>query len=149
MKQWTREITISAPIETVWRLFEPEHLHKIMPQVVSHIPVTVTEEEVGSIYRQQYKEGSRVQEYDVETLAYENKPHFKRLKVGFTLANMFEITAQYDLEKMDVNTTKFTYTATNKPLKWFVRLMLFFASETVVTAFTERVKQVAEAESKQ
>ncbi|UOY92490.1 SRPBCC family protein [Ectobacillus sp. JY-23] len=147
-KQWTTETEIQAPIEVVWGLLNEENLHKIMPQVVEHKPIKITEEGVGTIYRQKYKEGKRVEEYDVETLEYENTPQFKKMKVGFTLANMFEITATYELQKMNEDTTKFTYTATNKALKWFVHIMLFFANEAVVTTFAKRVKQVAEEEAR-
>ncbi len=146
MKQWTKDIEINAPIEQVWVLFDstPENLQKIMPQVVEHKPIKITEEMVGSIYRQKYKEGKRIEEYDVETLEYSNTQNKKKLNVGFTLANMFEITALYELNKINDNKTSFTYTVTNRPLKWFVTLFLLFATEKVVIKFLERVKNVAE-----
>lgn len=121
-------------------------MQKIMPQVVEHKPVKITDEVVGSVYRQKYKEGKRIEEYDVETLEYTNAPGKKKLKVGFRLANMFEITAFYELNKIDDRKTSFTYTVTNQPIKWFVKLFLLFASEKVVIEFLERVKNVAEAE---
>ena len=101
MKSWTREIEINAPIDQVWKLLDGtlEDMQKIMPQVVEHTPVKVTEEEVGRIYRQKYKEGKRIEEYEVKTLEYQNDPDEKRLKVGFTLANMFDITALYELKE--------------------------------------------------
>jgi uncharacterized membrane protein len=54
LKEWTKEIEIDAPIEKIWALFDGslENMQKIMPQVISNIPVKVTEEGVGSIYRQ-------------------------------------------------------------------------------------------------
>ena len=55
------------------------------------------------MYRQQYKEGKRISEYDVETLVYANTPEKKKLKIGFTLEGMFEITAYYELTKLDEN----------------------------------------------
>jgi len=118
-----------------------------MPQVVEHKPVKITEEGVGSVYRQKYKEGKRIEEYDVETLEFSNQPDQKKLKVGFTLANMFEITAFYELTKVNHHKTSFTYTVTNWPLKWFIKLFLLFATEKVVVEFLERVKSVAEAET--
>lgn len=146
MKQWTKDIEINAPIEQVWVLFDStlENMQKIMPQVVEHKPIKITEEMVGSVYRQKYKEGKRIEEYDVETLEYSNTQNKKKLKVGFTLANMFEITALYELNKINDNKTSFTYTVTNRPLKWFVTLFLLFATEKVVIKFLERVKNVAE-----
>lgn len=149
MKTWTKDIKINAPIEHVWEFLNGslEDMQKIMPQVVENKPVKITEEVVGSVYRQKYKEGKRIEEYDVETLEYSNFPDNKKLKVGFTLANMFEITALYELHKINENETSFSYTVTNRPLKWFVKLFLLFATEKVVVEFLERVKNVAEAET--
>ena len=150
MKTWTKDIEINAPIEQVWMYLDGSlvNMQKIMPQVVEHNPVKITDEVVGSVYRQKYKEGKRIEEYDVETLQYSNTPSNKKLKVGFTLANMFAITAFYELNKINDYKTSFKYTVTNRPLKWFVKLFLFFASEKVVVEFLERVKNVAEAENK-
>ncbi len=70
MKQWSKEIEVHAPIEQVWSLFDGTlaNMQKIMPQVVDHQPVKVTDGVVGSVYRQTYKEGKRIMEYDVTTL---------------------------------------------------------------------------------
>lgn len=146
MKQWTKEIVINAPIEQVWLLFDGslENMQKIMPQVVEHKPIKTTEDRVGSVYRQTYKEGKRTEVYDVRTLEYSNQSDQKRLKVDFTLANLFEITALYQLNKVN-DKTLFEYTVTNRPLKWYVNLFLLFASDKVVVEFLERVKKVAEA----
>jgi hypothetical protein len=146
MKQWTKEIEINAPIDTVWGLLDGslEEMQKIMPQVVDHQPVKVTNEGIGSIYRQKYKEGKRVEEYDVETLEFENSPDKKKLKIGFTLAKMFEITALYELKAINEQKTHFKYTCTNRPLKAFLKLFLFFASDKIVVQFCERVKKIAE-----
>ncbi|MGN4126480.1 SRPBCC family protein [Lysinibacillus sphaericus] len=148
MKTWTKSIEINAPIEHVWKLLDGSltEMQKIMPQVVENKPVKITEEVVGSVYRQKYKEGKRIEEYDVETLEYTNTPDNKKMKVGFTLANMFEITAFYELNKINEKETYFTYTVTNRPLKWFVKLFLLFATDKVVVEFLERVKKVAETE---
>ncbi|MFJ5762678.1 SRPBCC family protein [Neobacillus sp. NPDC093182] len=149
MKEWTKEIEINAPIEKIWDLFDGslEKMQKIMPQVVGNTPVKVTEEGVGTIYRQQYKEGKRIEEYDVETLEYLNTPEFKKMKVGFTLANIFEITAAYEVTKINEQKTRFKYTTTNKPLKAIFKLFLWFASDKTVVKFVERVKELAEEES--
>ncbi|MBV7509414.1 SRPBCC family protein [Bacillus sp. sid0103] len=148
MKEWMKEIEINAPIDQVWKLLDGtlEEMQKIMPQVVDHQAVKVTTEGVGSIYRQRYKEGKRIEEYDVETLEYVNTPAKKKLKVGFTLAKMFEITALYELSAINEQKTLFTYTCTNKPLKGFLKLFLFFASDKIVVQFCERVKKVTEEE---
>ncbi|UKJ47327.1 SRPBCC family protein [Lysinibacillus sp. 1 U-2021] len=148
MKTWTKTININAPIENVWTLLDGSlaDMQKIMPQVIENKPVKVTEEGVGSIYRQKYKEGKRIETYDVETLEYSNTPDKKILKVGFVLANLFEITAYYELNKINETETSFTYSVTNNALKWFVKLFLLFASDKVVVQFLERVKTVAEAQ---
>ncbi|MEK3936623.1 SRPBCC family protein [Sporosarcina sp. FSL W7-1349] len=146
MKAWTRNIEIHAPIEQVWSFFDGslDKMQQIMPQVVEHKLVHLTENKVGSIYRQKYKEGKRIEEYDVETLEYVDEPAHKKLKVGFTLAHLFEITAQYELVKIQDHQTSLTYTVTNRPLKWFVKLFLWFATDKVVNEFLERVKKQAE-----
>ncbi|WP_042142287.1 SRPBCC family protein [Paucisalibacillus sp. EB02] len=149
MKEWTREIEINAPIDQVWKLFDGslEDMRKVMPNVVENTLVKETENFVGTVYRQKYREGKRVQEYDVETLEYQNDEDYKRVKVGFNLANVFEITATYELKKIDDNKTHFRYTTTNNPLKWFVKILVKLAnSDKVVVQFVERVKKVAEAE---
>lgn len=148
MKTWTKTTNINAPIENVWKLLDGSlaDMQKIMPQVIENKPVKVTEEGVGSIYRQKYKEGKRIETYDVETLEYSNTPDKKILKVGFVLANLFEITAYYELNKINETETSFTYSVTNNALKWFVKLFLLFASDKVVVQFLERVKTVAEAQ---
>ncbi|WP_028392467.1 SRPBCC family protein [Bacillus cihuensis] len=149
MKKWTKDIEINAPIEQVWKFLDGslENMQEIMPQVVEHKPIKITEEVVGSIYRQSYREGKRVEEYDVETLEYSNEANKKKLKVGFTLANMFEITAFYELNKINDHKTLLKYTVTNRPLKWFVKLFLLFATEKVVVEFLGRVKNVAESQT--
>ena len=149
MKQWTKEIEIDAPIEQVWKFFDGslENMQKIMPQVVDNTPIKITDGMVGSIYLQKYKEGKRVMEYEVETVEYIDSSNEKKMKIGFTLANMFDITARFELVKLDDHKTSFKYTATNRPLKWFVKLFLLFATDKVVVEFVQRVKKVAESEN--
>ncbi|MFC5652620.1 SRPBCC family protein [Paenibacillus solisilvae] len=148
MKHWSSEIEINAPIEQVWSYLDGslEQMQKIMPQVVENKPVTITKEVVGSVYRQKYKEGKRIEEYDVHTLEYSNNLNDKKLKIGFTLANCFEITALYELHRVN-DQTILRYTATNKALKWFMKLFMIFAADKVVIKFLENVKKAAESES--
>lgn len=149
MKSWSKEIEINAPIERIWELFNGslENMQKIMPQVVDNQPIAITDDMVGSVYLQKYKEGKRIMEYNVETLTYLDSSNEKKVKVGFTIAKMFEITAQYELIKLDDYKTCFKYTTTNRPLKWFVKFFLLFSSDKVVIQFVERVKKVAELEN--
>lgn len=149
MKQWTSEVEIDAPIEKIWSLLDGslENMQKIMPQVVENKPKTITDNKVGSVYVQKYREGKRVMEYEVETIEYVDTAEEKKMKAGFTLANMFDITARYELVKLSESKTLFKYTATNLPLKWYVKLFLLFASDKVAVEFVQRVKQVAESEN--
>ncbi|MFC3040511.1 SRPBCC family protein [Virgibacillus xinjiangensis] len=149
MKKWTKRIDISAPMEKVWNLFdgELEDMQKIMPQVIDHQPISITDERTGSVYLQKYKEGKRVEEYEVETLEYVDRTDAKKLKIGFTLAGMFEVTACYELEKIRDGSTTLIYTVTNRPLKWFAKVFLLFATDKVVDDFMVRVKTVAELEN--
>lgn len=147
MKSWTKEIEINVAIDQVWELLNGnlEDLQKIMPQVVANDPVKLTPEKIGSIYLQKYREGKRIQEYEVKTLEYSDEIHFKKLKVGFTLANMFDITAKYELKVIDSDTTLFKYTASNAPLKWYLKPLVLLGSDKIVIQFVQRVKEVAEA----
>lgn len=147
MKQWSKSIEIDAPIEQVWQYVDGdlEKMQQIMPNVVSNTLINKTDEVVGSVYRQEYREGKRVEAYDVHVNEYENTPTHKKMKVGFTLANLFDITAKYELTSINNTKTKLTYTTSNKALKWFVHLFLLFASEKTVVKFVEHVKQVAES----
>ncbi|RHW38368.1 SRPBCC family protein [Lysinibacillus yapensis] len=149
MKSWSKEIKIQAPIEQVWNLLngDLENMQKIMPQVVSHEPIKLTAERVGSVHLQKYREGNRVQEYEVNTVEYKDDPNFKKLKVAFNLANMFDISASYELKALDGNTTFLKYETTNKPLKWFLKPLVMLSSDKVVVQFVERVKKVAELEN--
>lgn len=112
-----------------------------MPQVVAHEPIKLTKDKIGSVYLQKYREGKQLQEYEVKTLQYENEPNFKKLKIEFNLAKMFEITSQYELRKINGNTTLFKYMTTNLPLKWFLKPIVMLASDKVVIQFVERVKK--------
>ena len=60
---------------------------------------------------------------------------------------MFDITARFELVKLNDHKTLFKYTTTNRPLKWFVKLFLLFGTDKVVVEFVQRVKKVAESEN--
>ena len=146
MKQWTKSIEISASIEEVWLYVDGdlEKMQQLMPNVVSNTPVNITDTKVGSIYLQEYREGNRTETYNVHVDEYENTPEFKKMKVSFTLAKLFDITAAYEVLAITESSTKLTYTTSNRALKWFVHLFLFFASEKPIVKFVEHVKQVVE-----
>ncbi|WP_440603902.1 SRPBCC family protein [Bacillus sp. GB_SG_008] len=148
MKSWTEQIIIHTPINHVFSYLNGSltQMQKLMPHVIENTPVKETAAIVGSIYRQKYKEGDEIQEYDVETLDYVNTPEHKKLKIGFTLANMFDITATYELEKTEKDQTVFKYTATNQALTEQAELFMQSATNQVAIDFVNRVKKIAESE---
>lgn len=147
MKQWSSEIEIDRPIEKIWLYLDGplEQMRKIMPQMIENKPVRLKDDVVGSIYRQKYKDGKRTMEYDVHVLEYSNHLNHKKLKIGFTLSNSFEITALYELHRIDDQKTRLRYTATHKAMKWLFKLFMIFTTDKVVVTFLERVKRVAES----
>ncbi|GEL07751.1 SRPBCC family protein [Salisediminibacterium halotolerans] len=149
VKTWKQDVVIQAPIEQVSHYFEGglAERQKIMPNVTKHEPVAVTEKTVGSVYRQAYQKGNRTEEYDVHITEYYNSCENKRLEEKYILGGIFEITTRYELEKLDESKVQMTYTMTNKPLKWYVKPFLFFASHKVVDTFVKVVKTVAEQET--
>ncbi|TFB14228.1 SRPBCC family protein [Filobacillus milosensis] len=148
--EWKEEQVINANIETVWSLFQPDQMQRIMPKVVKHELVEHVEGEVGTKYEQSYQEGKRVETYIVETLGHTNEPEYKYLKVGFVLGKAFEIETAYTFKKIDERETLFIYEGSNKGVNFVGRAMLKLAgkkaSTKVVDEFMERVKEEAEQE---
>lgn len=147
MKEWSTSIEINAAIEDVWKIIDgsEENLKKLDPKIVSSIVIEETPERIGSKYRQQYKEGKRVIEYIVEVKEYDEDDKNKKFKIGFNLAGWFDITAKYELKRMDNKKTYLTYTTTNKPLKFFAKLMMFFMrNDSVVDKHVNRLKDLSE-----
>ncbi|MCA0988347.1 SRPBCC family protein [Guptibacillus algicola] len=145
-KKWDQSIEIQAPIEVVWGYLDGslENMQKIMPNVVENTPIKVTDEGVGSISRQKYREGKRVMEYDVHTLAYMNKEDEKKLTIAFNLGGMFDIQGTYELFKQSEEVTKLRYTGFNEPLKWYIKPFVLLSGDKVVNEFLNRVKRVSE-----
>src|SRR5690625_150010 len=81
MKHWTKEVSIHAPIDKIWKLFDGslEDIRRIMPNIITHEPLTETKDEVGRVYRQVYQEGKRMHEYDVTTMEYANQTDYKKM----------------------------------------------------------------------
>lgn len=144
--KWDKSVVINAPIEMIWHYLDGslENMQKIMPNVVDNQPVKITENIIGSVHRQSYREGNRVMEYDVHTLDYNNQDNYKKLKIGFRLANMFQIEGCYELTKESDAVTSMRYTGFNKPLKWFIKPFVLLSGDKVVNEFLDRVKRVAE-----
>lgn len=147
MLTWHKEITIQAPIETIWNLFDLDNIQRIMPNIVEHKPLEIKEGVVGSTYEQTYKEGKRTQTYIVTDIEYENTTHKKHNKIEFTLANLFKIQAGFTLIKIDDNSTRFIYTGQNEGVNFIGRILSKMGSkkqnEKVVNDFVELVRTEA------
>ncbi|HFI0423605.1 TPA: SRPBCC family protein [Streptococcus suis] len=149
MLEWKESILLDADIDKVWALFELENLPKIMPDVVSTIPIEIKEGVVGSTYKQVYREGKRTMEYVVTDLAHEDREDYKYNRSGFSLANLFEIEVAYELQAVDGKQTRFTYSGQNRGKNILGKALLLLTpksqNQKVVDEFMARVKRVAEA----
>lgn len=146
MKKWSHEVVIHAPIEDVWKVFDGslEETQRIMPNIVSIEPIKETEDKVGSVYRQIFRNRNAVQEYEVETVEYEDTSTYKKLKTSFTIPRMLDITNVYELKQLDDGKTQFFNETTNIPLRWDMKILLFFAGKKPVVDLVERVRIAAE-----
>ncbi|MGK0577549.1 SRPBCC family protein [Macrococcus capreoli] len=147
MITWKEEMILPVNIEKVWSLFDLENIQRIMPQVVDMKVLEKKPGVVGSTYEQSYKEGKRIMKYIVTDLEHEDTPARKHNKSGFQLANMFDIEADYVLEKISENETRFIYSGSNKGLnligKAMLKVMPKKQNQKVVNEFMERVKHEA------
>ncbi|WP_026799608.1 SRPBCC family protein [Pontibacillus halophilus] len=147
MIKWEEERTINSNIETIWEFFKEENMYKIMPNVVENEPVETKEGEVGSIYRQSYKEGKRVETYLVETLEYTNTPNNKHKRIAFELGKAFKIDLSFTLHKIDEGHTRFVYSGQNEGINFIGRVLVKLGGEKnnkkVVDDFMNRVEQAA------
>jgi len=148
MKHWTKEVSIHAPIDKIWKLFDGslEDIRRIMPNIITHEPLTETKDEVGRVYRQVYQEGKRMHEYDVTTMEYANQTDYKKMTTAFLHGKMFRIITSYELIKVAEKETIFRYITANEPLKWYIKPLLIFTGDGVVEKFVEHVKYIAEEE---
>lgn len=144
---WREEMLLPVNIEKVWSLFDLENIQRIMPQVVEMKVLERKSGIVGSTYEQSYKEGNKVMKYIVTDLEHEDTPTRKHSRSGFQLAKMFDIEADYVLEKISENETRFIYSGSNKGLnfigKAMLRIMPKKQNQKVVNEFMERVKHEA------
>lgn len=148
MKTWEHETTINAPIEEVWQLFDGpvEKIKKVMPNIISIEQIKETESQIGNVYRQRFKNGKRIQTYDVETLEYQNGPDYKKLKTKFTIPRMMTITTLYSLQKIEEGKVKFYYESTNEPLRLRMRILQLFVGKKHIISFVDHVKAIAESD---
>lgn len=148
MKTWTEEIEINAPIETVWKVIDgsEENLKKLDPKIISSKVIEETEKRIGSRYLQEYKEGRKVMEYVVEVKDYLEDDNNKMFEIGFELGNWFDITVKYVLKKVDENKTHLVYSTTNRPMKFFAKIMMRMMGNdsSVVKTHVEKIKKLSE-----
>ncbi|WJE14236.1 SRPBCC family protein [Halobacillus sp. ACCC02827] len=148
MIKWKEERKLQENIEDVWVLFSDENIKRIMPKVVEHQLIKGTETEAGAVHQQTYKEGDRLESYEVRTLAYEDIPQKKHKKIQFVISGMFEVTADFQLRESEDGLTMFQYSGRNKGITVLSKLMLLFANRKgnarVVREFMDRVEREAE-----
>lgn len=149
MKRWSEQIEIDAPIEHIWKLINGslEDMQKITPNLVEHEPVTVTDNGVGSVYKQTFHVGKRLRTFEVKMLQFEDQADYKKQQFSYIHGGLFEITSTYELKKISDDKTTFHYQTQTKPLKWYLGLfMLLNRGGSIATRFVQHVKKVAERE---
>ncbi|HSP23347.1 MAG TPA: SRPBCC family protein [Planococcus sp. (in: firmicutes)] len=124
MIEWKQKRIIDANIEKVWELFKDAHIQKIMPKLERHSLIEKREDEVGAKHEQTYRQGSRLETYIVETVAYKDTPDEKLKQLHFVLANLFEIDLQFRLQKISEQQTRFVYEGSNRGTNLMGRTML-------------------------
>jgi len=146
MKKLSHDVKVHAPIEDVWALFDLslKQTKRIMPNIVSVEPIEETEEMIGSSYRQVVRQKRTQQEFLIEVVEYEDTPTYKCLKTNFEIPNMLDVTNVYKMEKIDDRTTTFISETINIPLRWDMKILLFFTGKRSVVDLCRRVQEAAE-----
>ena len=148
--KWKEQLTIKAPIERVWDLFQDDSIQHIMPKVETHELVEGTANAAGAKHAQVYTEGKQQQRYIVETVAYEDEPDRKYRATAFAMGQMFRVHYHFLLEKVDEQSTRFIYEGENKGMNLTAKAMLLAGSKKAarqtVMDFMNRVKNQAEQE---
>ena len=147
MVKWKEERIIPANIEAVWSLFLDENAKRLMPKIEEHILLENNDNEAGAKHAQSYYEGSQLQSYIVETLAFEDLPERKHRHTSFTLSQLFQVDYRYTLEKKSETETRFIYEGSQKGLTMTGKAMLLSGSKAkrqeTVQAFMDRVEAEA------
>lgn len=148
MKTWSHEATILAPIETVWSLFDFTHqqTEKIVPKLISIEEVEQSEAIVGTIYRQVFRLRGMVQEYFIKITEHKDTADYKLLKTSFELQGTMKVTHVYEIKKLSKGKTHLKVEIHNEPLRWDMKIMLFFAGKKPAVDLCKRVRLAAEAD---
>ncbi|MDN7246959.1 SRPBCC family protein [Planococcus shenhongbingii] len=147
MVKWKEQRVIPANIETVWNLFSDKNIKRLMPKIEDHILLENNDDEAGAKHAQSYYEGKQLQNYIVETIAYEDLPERKYRHTSFTMSQLFQVAYYYTLEKVSEEETLFIYEGTQKGLTLTAKAMLLSGSKAkrneTVQAFMDRVETEA------
>lgn len=146
MKKWKKEIVINAPIEFVWPYFygDLEKKKVIFPKIIDEEIIKETEEVVGTVIRQSYKNGSLDEYYNLTLKKYINEPNHKLVQETFILNNLFKMKVDYELHQVDEQNTKFTYVSVNRPRNPLLSLFQLFGKDDVIVRFMDRTKNSIE-----
>ena len=152
--KWEKEIEIYAPIETVWGLFDEAHPQRIMPKVETNEWIVQNEPLTGSSYKQTYREGTRTESYLVTITEFKDEPDAKVKAIQFVLANLFETTLTFELQKLSESTTRFRYLGSNVGINLVGKTMLKLGKKQenggpVVEEFIQQVKREAEKDARE
>ncbi|MGK7377512.1 SRPBCC family protein [Planococcus sp. 1R117A] len=147
MVKWKEQRVIPANIETVWNLFSDKNIKRLMPKIEDHILLENNDDEAGAKHAQSYYEGKQLQNYIVETIAYEDLPERKYRHTSFTMSQLFKVDYHYTLEKASETETLFIYEGTQKGLTLAAKAMMLSGSKAkrneTVQAFMDRVESEA------
>lgn len=147
MVKWKEEKIIHVNIEKVWRLFSDKNIKRIMPKIEEHILLENNHDEAGAKHGQSYYEGEQLQNYVVETMAYEDTADRKYKRTSFVLSQLFKVDYRYTLEKLSETETRFIYEGYQKGITLTGKIMLMTGSKAkrkeTIQAFIERVEAEA------
>ncbi|MFJ5769710.1 SRPBCC family protein [Psychrobacillus sp. NPDC093180] len=146
MKKWKKEVELNVPIEFAWPFFygDVEKKKMIFPKVVGEEILESTEQVVGSVIHQTYQIGSLTEQYEITIRKYADESDYKMIQESFILNDRFQMTIDYELQRVDNKTTKFIYTSLNKPKNPLLSLFQLFGRDEVVVNFMNRTKDTIE-----
>ncbi|MDI2589024.1 SRPBCC family protein [Psychrobacillus sp. NEAU-3TGS] len=137
---------LKVPIEFAWPFFygDLEKKKLIFPKVVGEEILESTEQVVGTVIHQTYQIGSLTEQYDITIRKYADESDYKMIQESFILNDRFQMTIDYELQRVDNKTTKFIYTSLNKPKNPLLSLFQLFGRDEVVVNFMNRTKDTIE-----
>lgn len=107
--KWHKTVTISAPIDEVFHLFNVENFHKVKPELKRIEVIRETRNKVGSTYKVTHEEHGKTIQYVVTLDSYEDEADYKLLRFSYTISNFFQKSTQYRLTKKSERETELVY----------------------------------------